>query len=594
MPIYSPPLEEIRFVIKRLIGVENLAALPSYAHVNEELVDAILEEAGKLAGEVFAPLNHAGDKAGARIADGQVTMPSGFRDAYQAHVAGGWNALAVDESHGGQNLPAVVAMAVQELWQSGNLALALCTLLNQGAIEMLAAHGNESLKEKFLPNLVSGSWTGTMNLTEPQAGSDVGAVRCKAIPEAGHYRIIGQKIYISYGDHDMADNILHFVLARLPDAPEGTRGLSLFLVPKFLVNDDGALGVANDIRIVSIEHKLGQHASPTCTMAYGDNGGAIGYLVGELNGGIAAMFTMMNNARIGVGIQGLGLMERALQAAQDYAMGRVQSRAIDKPKAPPVTIIQHPDVKRMLLLMHSQTEAARALAYNCAQQIDVMKRADDSSLREAAGLRVDLLTPIVKAWLTDLSNEVTSLAVQVYGGMGYVEETGVAQFMRDARVLAIYEGTNGIQANDLSFRKLARDEGKAFGAMMVEIETFLPELAAQTGDDCEIIHHALKDSLKLMRDAASYLIPLAKADPAMAAAGAASFLRLMGNSLGGYYLANSAVLAQQMLAAPDANHAFLNRKLITARFYAEQVMAANHGLTHAILHGGRTIVAADF
>jgi alkylation response protein AidB-like acyl-CoA dehydrogenase len=585
MPVYTPPLAEIRFVIKALIGTDRLSALPGYAAVNDELIDAILEEAGKVAGEVFAPLNHPGDKTGAKFHNGQVTMPPGCREAYQAHVQGGWNALAVDEAHGGQGLPTVMGMAVQELWQSANLPLALCTLLNQGAIELLASHGSDELKARFLPQLVSGEWTGTMNLTEPQAGSDVGAVSCKAIPEGDHYRIIGQKIYISYGDHDLADNIIHFVLARLPDAPEGSRGLSLFLVPKLMPD-----GSVNDVQVVSIEHKLGQHASPTCTMAYGDRGGAIGYLVGDVNGGIAAMFTMMNNARIGVGVQGLGLMERALQAALDYAATRVQSRAIDRPKAPPVPINQHPDVRRMLLLMQSQTEAARALAYHCAIAIDVMKRTGSTT----AAQRVDLLTPIVKAWLTDLANEITSLAVQVYGGMGYVEETGVAQYMRDARVLAIYEGTNGIQANDLVFRKLARDDGAAFKAMLAEIADFLPELAVQPGDDCAVMHAALTASLNLMQDCGEWLIQAAKSDPALAAAGAASFLRLMGNSLGGFYLFKGAALAQQQLASPDADHDFLTRKLITARFYAEQVMVMNTGLAAAVMQGGRTIVAARF
>ena len=585
MPTYTPPLNEIRFVIKSLIGTDQLATLLGYAAVNEELIDAILEEAGKVAGEIFAPLNHPGDKTGAKFHHGKVTMPEGFAAAYQAHVQGGWNALAVDEAHGGQGLPAVLGMAVQELWQSANLPLALCTLLNQGAIELLATHGSENLKSAYLPQLVSGEWTGTMNLTEPQAGSDVGAVRCKAIPDGDHYKIIGQKIYISYGDHDLADNIIHFVLARLPDAPEGTRGLSLFLVPKLMPD-----GSNNDVQVVSIEHKLGQHASPTCTMAYGDKGGAIGYLVGEPNGGIAAMFTMMNNARIGVGVQGLGLMERALQAAMDYATTRIQSRALDKPKAPQVAIIQHPDVKRMLLLIRSQTEAARALAYQCAFQIDVMKRNGSA----AAAQRVDLLTPIVKAWLTDLANELTSLAVQVYGGMGYVEETGVAQYMRDARVLAIYEGTNGIQANDLVFRKLARDDGGAFHVMLDEIDAFLPELAAQPGDDCAVMHAALSQSLASLKECGDWLIRTAKTDPNLAAAGGANFLRLMGNTLGGYYLFRSAALAQQQLASADADHTFLNHKLITARFYAEQVMVMNSGLTAAVMRGGRTIVAAEF
>ena len=367
MPIpYSPPLDDIRFVLTRLIGLERLPPLPGHDGVTDDVVEAVLGEAAKIASEVFAPLNDAGDKHGARYENGAVTMPPGFRAAYKAFVDGGWNGLPVSTELGGQGLPWSIAMPVQEMFQAANLGLALCTLLNQGAIEAVEVHGSDALKKKFLPKMVSGEWTGTMNLTEPHAGSDVGAVSSKAVKDGTHYRITGQKIFISYGDHDMAENIVHLVLARLPDAPEGTRGLSLFLVPKLLVDEKGALGVANDVRIVSIEHKLGQHASPTCVMAYGDKGGAIGYLVGAENGGIAAMFTMMNNARIGVGIQGLALMERAYQQARDYAKTRVQSRDIAKPKNPPVTIIHHPDVRRMLLWMKAHIEAARALAYSCS------------------------------------------------------------------------------------------------------------------------------------------------------------------------------------------------------------------------------------
>ncbi|MBI3419884.1 MAG: acyl-CoA dehydrogenase, partial [Proteobacteria bacterium] len=452
---YRPPLDDIRFTLRHLIGFEKLAALPGCAGVNEELADAILEEAGKLAAETFAPLNHKGDKQGLRFANGEVKTPDGSRQAYQHYVEGGWNGLCFTEEHGGQNLPFTLAMAVQEMLQSANLSLALCTLLNQGAVELLSEHGTDAQKKLYLPRLVSGYWTGTMNLTEPQAGSDVGAVRCKARKDGAHYRVQGQKIFISYGEHDLSENIIHLVLARLPDAPPGTKGLSLFLVPKLLVNANGSLGERNDVICASIEHKLGQHASPACTLAFGDKGGAYAELVGKENGGIEAMFVMMNNARLGVGIQGLALCERATQEAAEFARTRVQSRPINNPKTDPVTIIHHPDVRRMLMLMKAQTEAARALAYSAGLAADQAKRGKDA----AAQARVDMLTPIVKAWLTDLSNEITSLGVQVFGGMGFVEETGAAQHMRDARVLAIYEGTNGIQANDLLFRKLARDGG---------------------------------------------------------------------------------------------------------------------------------------
>jgi alkylation response protein AidB-like acyl-CoA dehydrogenase len=580
MPIpFTPPLADIKFILTRLIGLERLAALPGHDSVSEDLIDAVLGEAGKIASEVFAPLNDAADKQGAKLENGKVTMPAGCIDAYKAFVDGGWNGLPVESKLGGQGLPWSIAMPVQEMLQAANLGLALCTLLNQGAIEAVAAHGNAELKALFLPKMVSGEWTGTMNLTEPQAGSDVGAVRAKAVKDGDHYRVTGQKIFISYGDHDMADNIAHLVLARLPDAPEGTRGLSLFLVPKRLLNKDGTPGDANDVRVVSIEHKLGQHASPTCVMAYGDKGGAFGYLVGAEHGGMAAMFTMMNNARIGVGLQGLALMERAYQQARDYAKTRVQSRDISKPKNPPVTIIHHPDVRRMLLWMKSHIEAARALAYSCAFAIDSKNT-----------VRVDLLTPIVKAWLTDLSNEVTSMAVQVFGGMGFIEETGVAQHMRDARVLAIYEGTNGIQANDLVFRKMARDDGTAFGELLKEIEEFLPALAKQPGDDIAAMHKHLKNATAALRESGAWIVRKAKEDASIAAAVAAPFLRLAGNAIGGYYLIRSAMLAQEDLATRAGDPDFLNAKIITARFYAEHVLPLCSGLGVTVMEGASTII----
>ncbi|MFY9287492.1 MAG: acyl-CoA dehydrogenase [Alphaproteobacteria bacterium] len=587
---YSPPLADIRFVLTRLIGLENIAAMHGYDTIGDDVVEAVLDETAKIASEIFAPLNDAGDKVGASFSNGTVTMPAGFKEAYQAFVEGGWNGLPVEEELGGQGLPWCVGMPVQEMLQSANLALALCTLLNQGAVDLLAVHGSEELKKKFLPKMVSGEWTGTMNLTEPHAGSDVGAVSSKAIKDGKHYKITGQKIFISYGDHDMTDNIIHLVLARLPNAPEGTKGLSLFLVPKIMVNDDGSLGQTNDVRTVSIEHKLGQHASPTCVLAYGDNGGAVGYLVGQENGGINAMFTMMNNARIGVGIQGLALMERAYQQACDYAKTRVQSRDLRKPKEPPVAIIQHPDVRRMLLWMKSHIEAARALAYSCAFAVDASKRGDDGKKKWGAA-RVDLLTPIVKAWLTDLSNEITSVAVQVYGGMGFIEEAGVAQHMRDARVLAIYEGTNGIQANDLVFRKMARDEGAAFRDMLAETYKFLPELKKLPGDDCASIYKHLSNALSQLDQAATWILKKAKEDAIAAAASAAPFLRLMGNALGGYYLAKSALIAQNGLAERGADAHFLNNKIMTARFYAEHVLPQCAALAITVTDGSTVTTA---
>lgn len=589
---YAAPLADIRFVLKRLIGVENLSALYGADTVNEELLDAVLEEAAKLSGGMFAPLNDSGDKQGAKCSpDGKVTMPMGFREAYGAHVDGGWNGLQFEPEWGGQGLPWTVAMTVQEMWQSSNIALALCTMLTAGATELLAAHGAPELKKKFLPKMVSGEWTGTMNITESQAGSDVGAIRSKAVKDGAAYKVFGQKIFISFGDHDMVENIIHFVLARLPDAPEGTRGLSLFLVPKFMVNDDGSLGALNDVRVVSMEHKLGQHAGPTCVMAFGDNGGAIGYLVGAENGGINAMFTMMNNARIGVGVQGLALMERSYQQARDYAKTRVQSRDLGKPKEPPVLIIRHPDVRRMLLQMRARTEAARAMAYTAAYNIDVSKHSTDEAVKKAAGLRVDLLTPVVKAWVTDLSNEVTSMGVQVHGGMGYIEETGAAQHMRDARVLPIYEGTNGIHAQDLMFRKLARDDGAAFDAMLDEIDALLPELAKQHGDDFAVMKRHLEDALVYTRAARNWALKQVKSDPSRAAAVSAPFLRLTGHLFGGYYLIKSALLAQQDLAAHVGDPDFLTAKVITAWFYAEHILPETIGLAITVTEGADIVMA---
>lgn len=585
---YNPPVADIRYLLTRLIGMERLSALPTYEAVADELVDAVLDETAKIASDVFAPLNDVGDKKGAKFNNGVVTMPDGFKDAYQAFVDGGWNGLAVDTEAGGQGLPATLGMAVQEMLQSANLALALCTLLNQGAIELLHTHGSESLRAKFLPKLVSGEWTGTMNLTEPQAGSDVGAVKSRAIRENNYYRITGQKIYISYGDHDMAENIIHLVLARLPDAPEGTKGLSLFLVPKFLVNDDGSLDEANDVRTVSIEHKLGQHASPTCVLAYGDKGGAIGYLVGAENGGINAMFTMMNNARIGVGVQGLALMERSYQQARDYAATRVQSRAIDKPKEQPVAIIEHPDVRRMLMMMRATTEAARALAYSCAYYVDVARRAEDAHDKQAGSVCVDLLTPIVKGWITDLSNEMTSMGVQVYGGMGYIEEAGIAQHMRDARVLGIYEGTNGIQANDLVFRKMARDNGVAFSDMLKAVEGLLPVLEKTGGEHFPVLYQSLLQSLAALRDAGAWVVTTAKGNPALAAATASPFLRLAGNVLGGYYLFKTASLATADLGSKTGDPRYLNAKILTARFYADHILTLSTGLARTVKEGGNS------
>lgn len=581
--MYKPPLEDILFNLDRMIGLQMIAGLKGFEAVSDDLVASVLDEAGKLAAETFAPLNHSGDKEGLKFSAGRVTMPKGFRQAYQLYVDGGWNGLCFPEAAGGQGLPFSLAMPVQEMLQTANLSLALCTLLNQGAIELLLAHGSEAQKAKYIPQMMTGAWTGTMNLTEPQAGSDVGAVACKARKDGAHYRITGQKIFISYGGHDMAENIIHLVLARLPDAPAGTKGLSLFLVPQKMVKDDGTLGEDNDVRVVSLEHKLGQHASPTCTMAYGDKGGAYGELVGREGGGIEAMFVMMNNARIGVGVQGLALCECALQGAASYARTRIQSKPLVKGIDKPVAIIHHPDVRRMLMTMKAQTEAARSLAYSAALAIDVAHAGNDEAARKAAQIRVDLLTPLVKGWITDLANEITSLGVQVFGGMGYVEETGAAQHMRDARVLAIYEGTNGIQAADLVFRKLARDEGAALKAYLAECRAMADTLKKETGDDAAALAGALKLSLQHAEKAAEHILKTLKQDVNVAAFASAPFLRLLSTTAGGAMMAKAMQLALTDMKKPGTfSPAFLESKIITARFYGESILPQTAGLLTTI------------
>jgi acyl-CoA dehydrogenase len=428
--------------------------MPDCAEASTDVVDAVLDEAGKFAAEVLAPLNSAGDEQGAQYSNGNVTSPAGFKQAYEQFVAGGWNGLGAQPEFGGQGLPHLVAMAVQEMWNSANMAFCLCPMLTSGVIEALKLTGSDAQKQLYMPKLTAGTWSGTMNLTEPQAGSDLSAVRTQAVPEGDHYRIRGTKIFITWGEHDMSENIVHLVLARTPDAPEGVKGISLFIVPKFMVNPDGSLGERNDVKCVSIEHKLGIHASPTCVLAYGDEKGAVGYLVGEENRGLEYMFIMMNHARLGVGLEGVALGERAYQHAREYAKTRVQGRTIGQKSGDRVTIIHHPDVRRMLLTMKAQTEAMRALAYVAAAALDRSHHHPDDKERRRNQSFVDFLIPIVKGCSAETAVEVASTGIQIHGGMGFVEETGAAQFLRDARITTIYEGTTGIQAADLVGRKV--------------------------------------------------------------------------------------------------------------------------------------------
>ncbi|WP_044563774.1 acyl-CoA dehydrogenase [Azospirillum sp. B4] len=587
---YQAPLKEIRFVLNSVVGLDKVAALPAFEAATPDLVDAVLEEGAKLADNVLAPLNVVGDRQGAKLVDGGVRTPDGFKDAYRQFVEGGWNSVPFDPDHGGQGLPWTLFIALLETWTSANMSFALGPLLTQGAVELLTAHGSDEQKKRYLEKLISGEWAGTMNLTEPQAGSDVGAVRTRAVrQEDGTYRVSGQKIFITYGDHDWTDNIVHLVLARTPDAPSGTKGISLFIVPKFLLNADGTPGERNDAHCVSLEHKLGIHASPTAVMSYGDSGSCVGYLVGEENRGIEYMFTMMNNARLGVGLQGVAVGERAYQQALDYAKTRVQSR--DVAGGPqPVTIIHHPDVRRMLLTMRSKVEAARAIVYFTASSLDGRHHHPDAEAAKQAGLLNDLMTPVAKAWSTDIGVEVASLGVQVHGGMGFIEETGAAQYYRDARIAPIYEGTNGIQANDLVFRKLGRDGGAAARALFALMAETAENAAAQPGDDLAPIAQGLKRGIAALEDATTFLVDHVKADARAAAAGAVPYLTLFGNVTGAFLLARGAIAANQALAQGQ-DTAFHEAKLVTARFFVEQVVGPSLGLAEVIRTGHRTLMA---
>jgi alkylation response protein AidB-like acyl-CoA dehydrogenase len=584
---YTAPLTEIRFALDAIGRLPEIAALPGYEHTAPDLVDAVLEEAGKFASGVFAPLNRVGDIQGSRLENGAVRTPDGFATAYQAHAKGGWGGLAFPEAYGGQGLPLLVAVAVAEMGHAANMALALCPMLTQGAMELLETHGTPEQKATYLPKFVSGEWTGTMNLTEPQAGSDLGALRTRAIPDGdGRWRLHGQKIFVSWGDHDLTANIIHLVLARTPNAAPGSRGISLFLVPTFLPRADGSPGERNDIRTVGIEHKLGIRASPTCTLSYGDKAGALGFMVGPEGGGLACMFTMMNNARLQVGLEGVAIGERALQQARLFARGRVQGRAPGA--AEPGPILCHPDVRRMLLLMRARTEESRALAYHAAACLDRARRSPDAAARARWQGQADLLTPVVKAWCTDGGVEVASLGVQVHGGAGFIEETGAAQHLRDARIAPIYEGTNGIQAADLAGRKLLRDGGVALGDLIAQIRAEMPGGSA----DAEAIAAPLAAGVAAVEAAAAWLSDRARDDPAAAAGGATPFLQMVGLVAGGWLMARGATAAASRIAEAGADTAFLHGKIQVARFYAEQILSAAPSLLAAV-QGGVTLMAID-
>jgi 3-(methylsulfanyl)propanoyl-CoA dehydrogenase len=591
MSTYEAPLQDMQFVICELAGLDQVTALPGWQETDKEVVNAILQEASRFASEVLTPLNRVGDQAGVIWKDGNVIMAPGFREAYQSYIDTGWNRLGFEPEYGGQAIPGLVGAAVQEMWKSANLAFSASFQLTQGAIEALLLRGTDDQKRKFLPKMVEGRWTGTMNLTEPQAGSDLAAVRTRAVRQAdGTYRIFGQKIFITYGEHDLSENIVHLVLARTPDAPPGVKGISLFIVPKFLVNEDGSLGQRNDVWCLSVEHKLGIHGSPTCVMSYGDQEGAVGYLMGEENRGLETMFIMMNLARLSVGLEGVAIGERAYQQALAYAKTRLQGRDISG-GSEAVPIIRHPDVRRMLLLMKSLTQATRSLAYVVAGARDLAMRHPDEGYRKRNQAFVDLMTPVVKGWSTETGIEIASLGIQVHGGMGYIEETGAAQHWRDARITTIYEGTTGIQANDLVGRKIIRDQGETVRAVVDEMRRFEGELRTkQPNASLESIRDEYTRGVDALANAVEYIVANYSVSPKRVMAGAVPFLKLFGIVAGGWQLARGAMVSANRLAEGKGDLGFYSGKIATARFFADHVLATAPGLAHTVVLGGESAV----
>jgi alkylation response protein AidB-like acyl-CoA dehydrogenase len=580
---YRAPVAEIAFTLKHGAGLSS--TLKQNGSLTADDVDAVLGEAGKFATEIIAPLNALGDKHGTPFKDGKVTMPPGWKEAYQGWAKAGWNAVSLPDQWGGQALPNALNAACIEMWNSASMAFGIGPVLTMGAAEALNAYGSDELKRIYLEKLVTGEWMGTMQLTEPQAGSDVGALRTKAERNAdGTYRITGQKIFITYGEHELTDNIIHFVLARLPDAPAGNKGISLFLVPKFFVNQDGSLGAHNDVRAHSIEHKMGIHASPTCTMIYGDKGGATAWLVGEENRGLACMFTMMNLARLSVGLQGVGIADRATQQALAYARERKQGRALGA-TAGSSSIIEHPDVKRMLLTMKALTKAARAICYATAGAIDGSHGGGDKA--KAADARAALLTPVAKAFSTDIGIEVASLGVQVHGGMGFIEETGAAQHLRDARIAAIYEGTNGIQALDLAMRKVPLEDGAVVRTYIGELRNTVKAVQAANDPAFGATGAKLAEAVDSLDRATTWLLGKVNTEPKAAQAGATPYLRLFGNAAGGCMLADEALAALRVANGEPAS------RVAIARFFAENIAVQAPGLERAVTEAADSVNGAE-
>jgi 3-(methylthio)propanoyl-CoA dehydrogenase len=591
MTVYVAPVKDIMFVLEEVAGLNEVAALAGCEDVSVDLVSAVLEEASRLAEEVIAPLNKGSDWQGATFANDAVTTSPGFKDAYQQFAQSGWVGLTCDPEFGGQGLPNLLSIAVGEIWNAASVSFALCPMLTSGAIEAITHHASDELKATFLPKMISGEWTGSMNLTESNAGSDLASVRTKATPvkDGDHYLISGTKIFITYGEHDFTDNIIHLVLARLPDAPAGVKGISLFVVPKFMVNADGSLGKRNDVKCVSIEHKMGIHGSPTAVMAFGDEGGAVGFLVGGANRGLEYMFTMMNNARLSVGLEGVGIAERAYQQALAYAMERVQGRVVGRDGALPIAY--HPDVRRMLMTMRAQIEAMRALVLVAAAALDKAARCAEVEERKRHQARIDLLIPVVKAWCTEQANEIAYIGVQVHGGMGYIEETGAAQHQRDARITTIYEGTTGIQAIDLMGRKVARDNGEAANALILEVTA--TAVKTQNMSELANLGNALLEAASDLQAATDWIVKSYADNTAATLIGAVHYLKLFGTVMGGWLLVRSAIAAQAKLNVGAGDAVFYKQKIATAQFYIDQILPLSASLLVMLKRSKTSLEAAD-
>ncbi len=587
---YTAPIKDMLFNMQHLAALNEIAKIPGFEDAGMETAQAVLEECARFNQDVLAPLNWEGDKHPSFWKDGVVTTTTGFKQAYQQYAEGGWQGLQHPTDMGGQGLPKTIGAACGEILNSANMSFALCPLLTDGAIEALLTAGSDELKATYLHKLVSGEWTGTMNLTEPQAGSDLSMVRSRAEPQAdGTYKVFGTKIYITYGEHDMADNIIHLVLARVTGAPEGVKGISLFVVPKVMVNKDGALGARNDVHCVSIEHKLGIKASPTAVLQYGDNGGAVGYLVGQENRGLEYMFIMMNAARYAVGVQGIAIAERAYQKATQYARDRVQSRPVDGSIKAAAPIIHHPDVRRMLMTMRAYTEGCRAMASVAAAAYDAAHHHPDAETRKQNNAFYEFLVPLVKGYSTEMSLEVTSLGVQVHGGMGFIEETGAAQYYRDAKILTIYEGTTAIQANDLVGRKTSRDGGQTAKAITAQVQQTVVALQDQGSVAAVAIAKRLEAGRQAFDDVIDFIVQAATHNPNAAYAGSVPYLMLAGNVLAGWQLARSFLIAQEALSKGADDSAFLQAKMTTARFYADHILSKVPGMRDGIVDGADSV-----